>query len=108
MTDGAFSADGMFLLTVTCMALVTYALRAGGYWAMGRLPITPRVRRGLEALPGAIIVSTVLPIVLKGGITVGLCLVVAAAAQVFLRKEYVTVFCAAAAAAAMRQAAGLS
>ncbi|MDN3718266.1 AzlD domain-containing protein [Roseibium salinum] len=48
------------------MTLVTYTLRAGGYWVMGRLPITPRVRRGLEALPGAIIVSTVLPIVFAG------------------------------------------
>lgn len=103
MSEGLFSADGMFVLTVLCMAGATYALRAGGYWAMGRLPLTPRVRRGLEALPGAIIVSTILPIVLKGGLTVALCLVVAAAAQVLLRKEFVAVFCAAAAAAALRQ-----
>ncbi|MBN9668990.1 AzlD family protein [Roseibium aggregatum] len=104
MTDPAFSADGMFMLAVLGMASVTYALRAGGYWLMGRLPITPRVRRGLEALPGAIIVSTILPIVLKGGIAVGLCLVVAAAAQVGLKKEYVAVFCAAAVAAGLRYA----
>lgn len=104
MTDSAISVDGMFVVTVICMAMVTYALRAGGYWAMGRLPITPRVRRGLEALPGAIIVSTILPIVLKGGLTVAFCLVVAAGAQILLRKEYVAIFCAAAAAAALRQA----
>lgn len=94
------------MLAILIMALVTYMLRAGGYWVMGRLPITPRVRRGLEALPGAIIVSTVLPIVLQGGLAVGLCLIVAAAAQVRLRKEYIAVFCAAAVAAALR-AAGL-
>ncbi|WP_168206503.1 AzlD family protein [Labrenzia sp. PHM005] len=106
MTDGAFSADMMFVLAVLGMTAATYALRAGGYWVMGRMPLTPRVRRGLEALPGAIIVSTILPIILKGGLAVGLCLIVAAAAQIKLRKEYVAVFCAAAAAAAMR-AAGL-
>ncbi|WP_428646926.1 AzlD family protein [Roseibium sp.] len=106
MTDAAFSADRMFLLAVLGMTAVTYALRAGGYWVMGRLPITPRIRRGLEALPGAIIVSTILPIVLQGGLAVGLCLVVAAAVQVRLKKEYVAVFCAAGAAAAFR-AAGL-
>ena len=50
--------------------------------------------------------STVLPIVLQGGLAVGLCLLVAAAAQIKLRKEYIAVFCAAAAAAALR-AAGL-
>ncbi|MCX2723928.1 AzlD family protein [Roseibium salinum] len=104
MTDAAFSADRMFILAVLGMTLVTYTLRAGGYWVMGRLPITPRVRRGLEALPGAIIVSTVLPIVLQGGLAVGLCLIVAAAAQVRLRKEYIAVFCAAAVAAGLRAA----
>ncbi len=106
MTDAAFSADRMFLITVLGMTAVTYALRAGGYWLMGRLPITLRVRRGLEALPGAIIVSTIMPIVLQGGLAVGLCLVVAAGVQIRLRKEYIAVFCAAAAAAAFR-AAGL-
>ncbi|MBO6512199.1 MAG: AzlD domain-containing protein [Roseibium sp.] len=102
MSDAAFSVDGMFFLAVLGMTAITYSLRAGGYWVMGRLPITPRVRRGLEALPGAIIVSTVLPIVLQGGLAVGLCLIVAAAAQIKLRKEYIAVFCAAAAAAALR------
>ena len=106
MTEGLFSADAMFVTAVFGMVAVTYALRAGGYWVMGRLPITPRVRRGLEALPGAIIVSTILPIVLQGGLAVVLCLVVAIAAQVKLRKEYVAVFCAVLAAAGLR-AAGL-
>ncbi|MEM9631699.1 MAG: AzlD domain-containing protein [Pseudomonadota bacterium] len=106
MTEGAFSADMMFILVVFGMTAVTYALRAGGYWVMGRVPITPRVRRGLEALPGAIIVSTILPIVLQGGLAVGLCLIVAAAAQVGLKKEYIAVFFAAAVAAGLR-AAGL-
>ena len=104
MSNGAFTADYLFVLLVLGMAGVTYALRAGGYWVMGRMPLTPRVRRGLEALPGAIIVSTILPIVLQGGITVALCLVVAAAAQIWLKKEYVAVFCAAATAAGLRAA----
>ncbi|MES0809747.1 AzlD domain-containing protein [Roseibium sp. SCPC15] len=102
MSEGAFSADTMFILVVLGMTAVTYALRAGGYWVMGRVPITPRVRRGLEALPGAIIVSTILPIILQGGLAVGLCLIVAAAAQIRLRKEYIAVFCAAAVAAGLR------
>jgi branched chain amino acid efflux pump len=104
MTEGAFSVDGVFFLAVICMTAVTYSLRAGGYWVMGRLPITEKMRRGLEALPGAIIVSTILPIVMQGGLAVGLCLIVAAAAQLLLKKEYIAVFCAAGAAAALRAA----
>ncbi|MCV0426365.1 MAG: AzlD domain-containing protein [Roseibium sp.] len=92
----------MFLFVVLGMTAVTYALRAGGYWVMGRVPITPKMRRGLEALPGAIIVSTILPIILQGGLAVGLCLIVAAAAQIRLKKEYIAVFFAAAAAAGLR------
>lgn len=102
MTEGLLSADPMLLITIAGMAAVTYALRAGGYWIMGRVPISARARRGLEALPGAIIVSTILPIALQGGLAVGLCLIVAAAAQIGLKKEYVAVFFAAAAAAALR------
>lgn len=100
--SGILPSDWMFVFAVIGMVAVTYSLRAGGYWLMGRLSITPRVRRGLEALPGAIIVSTILPIVLKGGIAVGLCLVVAIAAQVKLKKEYAAVFCAALVAAGLR------
>lgn len=102
MSEGALTADFMFLAAIFGMAGITYALRAGGYWVMGRVPITPKMRRGLEALPGAIIVSTVIPIVLQGGLAVGLCLFVAAAVQVWVKKEYVAVFCAAAAAAGLR------
>lgn len=103
-SNGLLSADMMVLATILSMAAATYALRASGYWIMGRLPLTPRVRRGLEALPGAIIVSTVLPIVLKGGLAVALCLLVAVAAQLRLKKEYLAVLCAAAAAAGLRAA----
>ncbi|CTQ61112.1 MAG: AzlD domain-containing protein [Roseibium album] len=102
MTEGAFTADTMVLFAILGMATVTYALRAGGYWVMGRVTVTPKIRRGLEALPGAIIVSTILPIILQGGLVVGLCIIVAAAVQLRLKKEYVAVFAAAAVAAALR------
>ncbi|WP_346907615.1 AzlD domain-containing protein [uncultured Roseibium sp.] len=102
MTDGILSVDGMFLLAITGMTLVTYAMRAGGYWIMGRIPLTPRIRRALEALPGAIIVSTILPIALKGGVPVMLCLVISAAVMAWVRKEFIAVVFAVGAAAAMR------
>ena len=106
MIESFYSIDPMFALTVLGMTLATYALRAGGYWIMGRVPMTPKIRRGLEALPGAIIVSTVLPIAFKGGLTVVVCLIVAAAVMAWAGKEYIAVLFAVLAAVSLR-AAGL-
>ncbi|MTH99787.1 AzlD family protein [Roseibium sp. RKSG952] len=102
MTDPLFSADMVFVLAVVAMTAVTYAMRAGGYWIMGRVPLRDRGRRALEALPGAIIVSTILPIAAKGGVAVLFALGVSAAVMASLRKEYAAVLCAILAAAAFR------
>lgn len=68
-------------------ALVTVLLRLSGYWLMARVPMTPRVRRGLDALPASLFVSTVAPIALKSG-AAGACAVIAAALTMLLtRKE---------------------
>ncbi|MFD1695371.1 AzlD family protein [Roseibium aestuarii] len=104
MTDAAFSADLLFVLAVAMMTGVTYFMRAGGYWLMGRLPLTDRVRRGLEALPGAIIISTILPIVLKGDLALGLSLLSAIAVMALLRKDFIAVAAAVVTAALLRSA----
>ncbi len=106
MTDPAFSADGLFVAAVFAMTAVTYGLRMGGFWLMGRLPLTARVRRGLEALPGAIIISTILPITLQGGLVVCLALAVTILVQMRVGKDYIAVLCGAVFAAGLR-AAGL-
>ncbi|NVK33910.1 MAG: AzlD domain-containing protein [Rhodobacteraceae bacterium] len=106
MNNGDALADGLFLFAILCMVTTTYALRASGYWIMGRVPLTPRVRRALESLPGAIIVSTILPIALQGGIPVAVCLVVSALTMAIVRKDFVAVLFAVLAAAALRNFAG--
>lgn len=55
------------LAAITGMMLATYACRAGGFWLMQHVPLTARVRRGLNALPGSIVVATVVPLALRGG-----------------------------------------
>ncbi|MTI43323.1 putative membrane protein [Roseibium hamelinense] len=102
MTEALFSVDAAFFAVVLAMTAATYAMRAGGYWVMGRIPITPRIRRGLESLPGAIIVSTILPIALKGGVSVMVCLALAAAVMAAARKEFIAVFAAMIAVAMVR------
>ncbi|MCC7347743.1 MAG: AzlD domain-containing protein, partial [Variibacter sp.] len=44
------------------MAAVSHAIRLGGFWVMARVPLTPRLRRMLDALPGSVVAATVLPI----------------------------------------------
>ena len=58
------------MLALALMTAVTVASRLGGYWLMGYVTITPRVRRMLDALPGSIIVAASLPVAVNGGAVV--------------------------------------
>ncbi len=62
------------LLAIALMAVVTYACRAGGYWLMGRVTMSPQVEIGLTYLPGAVLVSLVAPAMAEEGIP-GVCAV---------------------------------
>jgi Branched-chain amino acid transport protein (AzlD) len=44
-------------IAIAAMAMVTYVIRAGGFWLMGYVPLTQRVRSVLNALPGSVICS---------------------------------------------------
>jgi hypothetical protein len=44
-------------IAIAAMAMVTYVIRAGGFWLMGYVPFTQRVRSVLNALPGSVICS---------------------------------------------------
>jgi uncharacterized membrane protein len=51
------------------MALVTFLCRIAGMVLMSRIAITPKIERGLRALPGSIIMATILPAMLDSGPT---------------------------------------
>ncbi|AMJ59040.1 AzlD family protein [Bosea sp. PAMC 26642] len=74
-------------LAILAMALATYLCRISGVVLMGFIPLTPRVRRGLAALPGSIVVATVLPLVERLGLAAALALVAAIGSMVFRRSE---------------------
>lgn len=52
---------------IVLMAVVTYALRAGGYWMMGRVQLSARAEAAMAYLPGAVIASLVVPGVIEAG-----------------------------------------
>lgn len=87
---------------ILAMAVATYAMRAGGFWLMARVPLTPRLRRMLEALPGSVVVSAVLPIIVREGPVAALAIAAAGVVMVIARKDLVAVLAGMAVAAAAR------
>jgi uncharacterized membrane protein len=54
-------------LTITGAALVTYSFRIGGLLLAERTPKSPRFKAFMEALPGTILLSLVVPGILAAG-----------------------------------------
>jgi uncharacterized membrane protein len=90
------------LAAILAMGAVTYALRAGGFWLMAHVPLTARVRRMLDALPGTVVVATVLPIVVREGVPAALAIAAAGAAMLIRRNDFLAVLAGMAAAAVAR------
>ena len=60
--------DPQILLAVGLAACVTYSLRLGGLLLASRFPRSGRFRRGMDALPGALLFSLVLPSIVAEGL----------------------------------------
>lgn len=82
------------IIAFAVMMVVTVASRLGGFWLMGYVNITPRVRRMLDALPGSIIIAAALPVAINGGQVVLLGIVAAVAVTIIRRNEFVAVITA--------------
>jgi len=91
------------LAAILAMGIATYAMRAGGFWLMAHVPLTARLRRMLDALPGAVVVATVLPIVVREGVPAVLAIAAAGAAMMIRRDDFLAVLAGMAAAAAARE-----
>ena len=84
MTDGAWLAIGT-------MVIMTLIAKTMGFWILGRVPLTARVRRGLESLPGGVILATVVPITLESGPAGLIGIAVATAVMALTRKDWLAV-----------------
>ena len=90
------------LIAILAMAAATLITRMSGYWLMGHIPMTRRVRRSLEILPGAIMAATVVPIVAKVGVVALIAVIVAAVSMMIRRNEFLAAGLAIAAASLAR------
>lgn len=93
-------------LAIAGMAAMTYLMRVGGYWLMGHVPITARMRRMLEALPGAVVVAIVLPVMVKSGLPAVLAVGAVVLSMIVRRNEFIAMAVGLAVVTAVR-AAGL-
>jgi uncharacterized membrane protein len=100
MTPEGFGVPAAILV----MALATYAMRAGGFWLMAFVPLTPRLRRMIEALPGAVVAAAVLPFIVREGPVAALAIAVAGAVVLVTRKDLLAVLAGMAVAATARAA----
>lgn len=91
---------------IAAMAIVTLLLRMSGYWIVGRFPLTPRLRRGLEALPLALFAATIVPLAIKGG-PAGLVATPIVAAVMFLTRNELLALLLGIGAATLVRSAGL-
>jgi uncharacterized membrane protein len=89
-----------YIALLAAMTCAVYLTRAGGYWLMGRVTIGPRIRRMLNALPGAVIAATIAPILVQGGVRAALAMLAAGVVMYIWRKDFAAVAAGAAAAAA--------
>lgn len=80
-----------YMGALSAMTFAVYVMRAGGYWLIGRVTISPRLRRMLDALPGAVIAATVAPILMKGGVSTSLAVIAAVAAMIVVRNDFAAV-----------------
>jgi uncharacterized membrane protein len=77
------------VLAIAGMTLVTFLCRIAGVVVMSRVRITPRIERGLRALPGSIILATILPVVIDNGWPAMIALVAAITAMAVTRIDIV-------------------
>ena len=80
-----------FFVVLVLMTIVVYLTRIGGYWLIGRFVIGPRLRRMLNALPGAIIAATVTPALVQGGPRAILALTATLLVMIIVRKDFFAV-----------------
>jgi uncharacterized membrane protein len=57
-----------FLIALAAMAAVSFFCRAGGFWLMRFVPVTPRLEAALRALPLGVMVGILAPVLRQGRI----------------------------------------
>ena len=106
LPDAVLAGPAAPYLAILAMAAATYLCRASGVVLMSRVRVTPAIERALRALPGSVVVATVLPIAIQSGPSAVLGIAAGIAAMAATRIELAALAAGLATVAAAR-AAGL-
>src|SRR5262245_30885001 len=96
------NADWGVTAAIVAMAVATYAMRASGFRLMALVPLTPRLRRMLDALPGSVVVAAVLPLIVREGPVAVVAIGATIAMMMMRRNDLLAVFTGMAVAAGAR------
>lgn len=99
------SLEPGFLPLLLAMAAASFACRAGGFWLMRVVPVTPRLEAALKATPLAVMVALVAPVAARGEPASLAALAVVLVAMRLLGSDLVAALAGVAAAALLRAAA---
>lgn len=83
---------GVYAIIVV-MTAVSAFLRLAGFWMMGRVTLTPRILRMLEALPGSVVAALVVPVIFKEGLSAGVAVVAVTLVMIWGRNEFIALAC---------------
>jgi uncharacterized membrane protein len=89
-------------IAIAAMVVVTYVIRAGGFWLMGYVPLTHRVRSILNALPGSVVMAVILPLAVRGGTAATVAVLTSLVVMTLRRNDLLAVVCGMGAAALVR------
>lgn len=90
------------IAAICVMAAAALFDRTAGFYLMRLVPLTPRVRRILDALPGAVLVAIIAPAAVKGDFAMLMGLATALVAALLVRSDFIAVVAAMAVTVAVR------
>lgn len=68
MTGDPFQLGDGFLMALLVMGAASFLCRAGGFFFMRFVPVTPRLEAALRALPFGVMLGIVMPVLAQGRI----------------------------------------
>jgi len=83
--------DAMTFLAIAGMGLATYATRLSGFYLIRGLPTFGRLKAALDALPPAVLMAVIAPVILTTGLAETLAAAITAVAAFFRLPLAVTI-----------------
>ena len=102
MTD-VLSISTMGFIAILGMAVVTYVTRAGGFWLMGHVSITPRIERFLRHMASGVLIAIVTAAAMNGDVAMWIGLGAVLVIMLLTRRSMTAILIGMAITAALRQ-----